>query len=157
MRDRSHHIAVPAIIAKIEVNSEYYFITNTHLAVTANGEAANYQIKQAENLLSLLGSFSDMIVCGDLNAPRGGEVFNLFKNVYQDNIPAEYETSLDQSLHRVKGLKFVVDHILSTKNYSFTNVVLVDGVSDHMAVVGEVASLNKDILSRLRNLLGYYS
>jgi hypothetical protein len=47
-------------------------------------------------------------------------------------------TSLDQNLHRVKGLQYMVDGCFSSGDVNVTSVKLCDGVSDHMAVVAIV-------------------
>ena len=52
--------------------------------------------------------------CGDMNVPRGNETFNRLAEKYKDNIPLEYKTSIDQNLHRVKGLQVMVDGLYYT-------------------------------------------
>jgi hypothetical protein len=44
-------------------------------------------------------------------------------------------TSLDQNLHRIPGLQFMVDGLFTTEKVRAENVALCDGVSDHMAIV----------------------
>src|SRR3989344_53549 len=59
----------------------------------------------------------------------------------KDNIPAEYKTSIDQNLHRVKGIQFMVDSLFTTPTYKASNVKLVDGGSDHMAIVSDIIKI----------------
>jgi len=139
----SNRGSVPVISAHVIKGNKDYHIINTHLTVTKEGSSTNYQNEQAQNLLAYLDSFLDIVLCGDFNAPRGGEVFSLFAAKYKDNIPVKYLTSLDQSLHRIPGLRFVVDCLFSTKKYKITDVILKDGVSDHMAVVANIRRKNK--------------
>ena len=73
-----------------------------------------------------------------MNAPRGNETFSRLEEKYKDNIPREYKTSIDQNLHKVKGIQFMVDGLFTTPVYKASNVKLVDGISDHMAVVAEI-------------------
>jgi hypothetical protein len=73
-----------------------------------------------------------------MNAPRGKESFSRLAKKYKDNIPPEYKTSIDQNLHKVKGIQFMVDGLFTTPSYKASDVKLVDGVSDHMAVVAEI-------------------
>ena len=40
------------------------------------------------------------------------KTFNRLAEKYKDNIPLEYKTSIDQNLHRVKGLQVMVDGLL---------------------------------------------
>lgn len=138
LKEKPHELYVPAIIAKIQFSKKEYFITNTHLTVTEQGESTNYSFEQAIKLIDYLKKYKEMIICGDFNSPRGGGVFDYFCKFYKDNIPKKYKTSLDQNLHRVKNLEFMVDVFFSTKNYRIRNVKLIDGVSDHMAIVAEI-------------------
>jgi len=116
---------------------KFKFMT-THLPVTKNGETTNYQLEVVEKLLKELEKYPEFIFCGDTNAPRGKEAFSLLANKYKDNIPEEYETSLDQNLHRVKGLRYMVDGLFTTPGFIAENVKLIDGVSDHMAIVADI-------------------
>jgi exonuclease III len=126
---------------KNEDGQEYKIIT-THLPVTKEGESSKFQLEVAEAMLSKLAELKDeFVLCGDMNAPRGNETFSRLAAKYKDNIPLEYKTSIDQNLHRVKGIQFMVDCLFSTPNYEASNVKLVDGVSDHMAIVANIAKL----------------
>ncbi len=89
-------------------------------------------------LLKSLDSMPEFVLCGDTNAPRGNETFSRLATKYKDNIPAEYKTSIDQKLHRVKGIMFMVDGLFTTSSCIASNVRLQDGVSDHMAVLAEI-------------------
>ncbi len=120
------------------VDGVIYKIITTHLPVTKEGESSPFQIEVAKNLLEKLNSFGEFVICGDMNAPRGNETFNMLEKKYKDNIPLGYKTSLDQKLHRVKGLQYMVDCLFTTPEYKTSNVKLVDGVSDHMAIVAEI-------------------
>lgn len=116
------------------------FVT-THLPVTHHGESSPYQLETVDSLLKELNSFPEIVLCGDMNAPRGNETFARLEKKYTDNIPLEYKTSLDQNLHRVKGLQHMVDCVFTTPQYRARNVKLVDGVSDHMAVVADIEKI----------------
>ncbi len=111
---------------------------NTHLPVTPKGEVTSYQVEAVDGLLTALKSFSEFVLCGDTNAPRGRVSFDRIAKIYKDKIPQEYKTSIDQNLHRVKGIQFMVDALFTTPAYKAVNVKLVDGVSDHMAVVADI-------------------
>lgn len=115
----------------------YRFIT-TQLPVTHEGEVNAVQIEAVEALLRELSGLGEFVLCGDMNAPRGRASFGRLTEKYKDNIPLEYKTSIDQNLHRAKGIQFVVDALFTTPTYKATNVKLVDGVSDHMAVIGDI-------------------
>jgi exonuclease III len=118
-----------------------YKIITTHLPVTKEGESSPFQIEVASNLLSTLSTLGELVLCGDMNAPRGSKTFSMLEKNYKDNIPEEYKTSIDQNLHRVKGIQFMVDGLFTTPTYKASNVKLVDGVSDHMAIVAEILKI----------------
>jgi len=113
-------------------------IITTHIPVTKDGLSTPYQLNLVDKLLKKLKSQGEFILCGDMNAPRGYETFSRLANVYKDNIPLEYKTSLDQNLHRVCGLQLMVDGLFTTPNYTASNVKLIDGVSDHMAIIATI-------------------
>lgn len=122
-------------------DNKIYKIINTHLPVTKEGESTPYQLEVVDALLEELASFEDFVLCGDMNAPRGRESFSRLAKIYKDNIPLHYKTSIDQNLHRVKGIMFMVDGLFTTKGYIASDVNLVEGVSDHMAVVAEIKAI----------------
>jgi len=113
-------------------------VITTQLPVTIEGEVTPYQLEVIDRVLNKLENFKEFVFCGDINSPRGQESFARFARKYKDNIPQEYKTSIDQNLHRVKGIQFVVDCLFTTPSYKASKVKLVDGVSDHMAVVAEI-------------------
>lgn len=125
----------------VEIESEdkktYKFIT-TQLPVTKEGEVTDFQMEAIDALLSEIESFGEFVLCGDMNAPRGKKSFAKISEKYKDNIPKTYKTSIDQNLHRVKGIQFMVDGLFTTPSYEAKDVRLIDGVSDHMAVVAEI-------------------
>ena len=124
--------------AKAEINGKKYDLATTQFTWTKDGEATDRQRENAEKLLTLLKSHKSLILAGDFNAPRGREIFAEFNKHYRDNIPKEYTTSIDKNIHRAGGLQLMVDSLFSTEDIEFENVKLVDGVSDHMAIVAEV-------------------
>jgi exonuclease III len=115
----------------------FKFIT-TQLPVTHEGEITAYQLEVINSMLSCLSDLGEFVFSGDMNAPRGHKSFDIIAEKYKDNIPQEYKTSIDQNLHRTKGIQFMVDGLFTTPTYNATNVKLVDGVSDHMAVTAEI-------------------
>ncbi|MEI8337669.1 MAG: endonuclease/exonuclease/phosphatase family protein [bacterium] len=125
-------------IETVTEKGEKFKFINTHLPVTEKGETTDYQLEVIEKLLRELLKIPEFILCGDTNAPRGKEAFTLLANKYKDNIPEKYKTSLDQNLHRVKGLQYMVDGLFTTPGYKAENVKLIDGVSDHMAIVADI-------------------
>lgn len=129
------------LVAEIEKEGTTYRIATTHFVWTPDGQANEQQRRASTALLGLLHEIPEYILCGDFNAPRGGEIFERFSSELKDNIPAEYDTSLDPELHRAKGLRYMVDVLFTTPTYTATNVELVFGISDH-AVVSALITKN---------------
>lgn len=132
--------------SEMMIEGKMYRIANTHLAVSHKGTPTSFQLEQAQKLLGILSQFDDLILCGDFNAPRGRETFAMFANKYKDNIPLEYDSTLDANLHKGPDVRsrealYVVDGLFSTPQYQITNVKLVEGVSDHKAIVANIAKV----------------
>ena len=47
--------------------------------------------------------------------------------------------NIERNLHRYKGVQCMVDVLFTTPSYKASNVKLVDGLSDHMAVVADIS------------------
>lgn len=121
-------------------STDLYRIATTHFTWTPDGVSTEYQKEDTKKLISILDDqLKDFVVLGDLNAPRGNESFSMLKDKYKDNIPLEYDSSLDSKLHRAPHLKFMVDGLFSTPAYVVTKVRLAEGVSDHKAIVAMVS------------------
>lgn len=114
-----------------------YLVGTTHFTWTPDGGVSEAQRQDMGRLLEVLTHSPEIVFCGDFNAPRGGEIWGQLATRYQDNIPTHYDSSLDPHLHRLRdSKKLVVDGLWSTPQYRVTEVRLVEGVSDHKAVVG---------------------
>ncbi len=129
--------------ASIQKGGDDFIIGTTHFTWTPDGQADDLQRKDATQLLAMLKKVPGVVFCGDFNAPRGGEIFGMFAGRYKDNIPLSYTTSIDTSMHRLGdklgGRNLMVDGLFTTSEYRCSNVRLQDGVSDHMAVIAEIA------------------
>ncbi|MEK9160464.1 MAG: endonuclease/exonuclease/phosphatase family protein [Patescibacteria group bacterium] len=140
------HRTQHCVLAVTEVMYEgaTYRIGTTHFTWTPRGDADDYQRTDIRALLSLLKKESPLIVCGDFNAPRGGEIFSLLAGAYTDNIPSHYKTSLDISIHRAgeedgENLStLMVDGLFTSPGYEAKGVALMFGVSDHAAIVATI-------------------
>ena len=85
----------------VDQNGAIFTIATTHFTWTPDGYPRDYQYAAAEKLLALLGSFPDIILCGDFNMPRGvNDIYERFVEKYQDGIPTNYASSIDLTLHR---------------------------------------------------------
>src|SRR3989344_3833292 len=114
-------------------------IGTTHFTWTPNGETDQTQKAHFASLLEVLQGIPEIVFCGDLNAPRGREIFDTLATSYKDNIPQRYTTSIDKNIHRAGNLQLMVDGLFSTPAYTLKNVRLEQGVSDHLAIVAEIS------------------
>ncbi len=124
--------------ATFSAHGKTFTVGTTHFTWTPDGEASDAQREDLCKLLAILSGFPDIVCCGDFNAPRGGEIWGELAKRYNDNIPAAYRSSLDPVLHRAGHLEHVVDGLFNTPEYRVSGVRLVEGVSDHKAIVGTI-------------------
>lgn len=118
---------------------------NTHFTWTPDGQPTLEQREHLEKLLDLLSQHPDIVLCGDFNAPRGGEVWSRLASIYKDNIPEFVTTTVDKNKHRAGDLQLVVDGLFSTPEYEVSNVEIVDGVSDHCAIVASIEKISSGL------------
>ncbi len=130
--------ANPLVWATIEKEGEIFIIGTTHFTVALNGGVNDLQRDHLQKMLALLTNKEEFLLTGDFNAPRGGEIFSELAAKYKDNIPLEYASSIDGSLHRAGPLPYMVDGIFSTPGYEVSEVVMKSGVSDHCAFIASV-------------------
>lgn len=123
---------------ELSLDKKKYVIATTHFTWTPDGQASPEQRTDMVSLVRTLSAYPEIVFCGDFNAPRGREMWEELASRYKDNIPPTYVSSIDPSLHRAQNLRYVVDGLFSSPQYRVSDVRLVDGVSDHMAVVGYV-------------------
>ncbi len=129
------------------IDEKIYRYVTVHLPVTFKGESTPYQLEALNGLFKQLDTLGEFILCGDMNTPRGKETFNRLAKKYKDNIPLEYKTSLDKNIHKIGLEKFItegiqyymVDGLFTTKSYQASEVKLIDGLSDHMAIIAEIS------------------
>ncbi len=125
---------------KIQYDATLYNIVTTHFLWSYNGEVSDLQRSSFKNLCESLNNFSELVLIGDFNTPRGGEIFSALKSRYKDNIPHNVHTTIDNSLHRSKlHLMLVVDGFFSSPRYRVTKVSVVDKLSDHLALIGFIS------------------
>lgn len=130
--------AHPLLSLRLQTDEERLTLATTHFSWTPDGKPDDAQRKDLQALLKILEGFDDIVLCGDFNAPRGGEIFTELAKRYTDNIPPHYQTSIDGGLHRAGPLQLMIDGLFSTPQYEVSNVRLQDGVSDHLAIVADI-------------------
>lgn len=125
--------------AKVRIDGDLFTLATTHFTWSGMGAVSDEQKRVYVRFCSLLEQFDELILCGDLNTPRGGEIFDDLAKKYRDNIPAEIETSIDRNLHKSgNDIRLMVDALFTSPQYMASQVAVVPNTSDHMAVVGEV-------------------
>lgn len=117
-----------------------YTFATTHFTWTPDGNPNDAQREDLKKMLAILHKMSDFVFTGDFNAPRGMEIFDALAAEYKDNVPLAYLSSLDPELHILKNSKkLMVDGLFTTPEYIATDVKLVSGVSDHMAITALIS------------------
>ena len=143
--DESFHKNNVLIVAKVaDSTGKEFTIATTHFTLTKEGESTPIQLENLDKLFALTQSFPEIVLIGDMNAPRGFETFTRLSKKYKDNIPLEYKTSIDVTIHR-NGLNCaerMVDGLFTTPKYVASNVKLVSGLSDHMAIVADIEKID---------------
>ncbi len=136
--DDPNAISRAVIWTEVSDGEEDYMIVNTHFVWSPKGQPTEYQHQHLEKLFEITKRLSPHILCGDFNAPRGGEIFTRLAQNYRDNIPLETTTTLDKRFHYAGELNYVVDGMFSQPGYELSEVKVIDGLSDHMAIVAKV-------------------
>lgn len=154
------HTAIRAVTGcEIKHGTSVYRIATTHFTWTPHGEPDNYQRQDVRRMLDAIMPLGELILCGDFNAPRGGEIFSFINDHYHDAIPLHYKTSIDIGLHREGKNKpeelsdKMVDGLFMTHGYKASGVRLESGVSDHMAIIAKINITGSRRITDVWNLL----
>lgn len=76
-----------------------------------------------------------LIFTADLNNARGEYVYNAIAQELIDIVPKSIQSTIDPELHRRPGLKLVVDTIMTSFNVSVKEFKIIEGISDHKALI----------------------
>lgn len=126
------------VVSAVEKNGKKYTVAVTHFTWANDGGVNGEQRRDLQKLLKLLQQRGELLLCGDFNSPRGGEIYKTLSNYLKDNIPLKIKTTIDPHLHKAGPLQLVVDHLWSTPSYEVKNVKVCPGVSDHQAIIAEI-------------------
>lgn len=127
-----------ALVTELEHGGRVYRIVATHFTWSPDGHINDEQRVDFARLQHVLDRYPDYVLCGDFNAPRGREMFAKFTAELRliDHLPPDVTTTLDPRFHRMKdALELVVDTVFSTQHYAAMDVQVLDGVSDHKAIL----------------------
>jgi exonuclease III len=137
-RGKSETVYCALSSGEILKDGQVFAVSTTHFVWTPNGEADGRQRQALVDLFKAMETRPDIILSGDFNAPRGSEIFDAIAARYKDNIPAEYKTSIDGKIHRTGPLPYMVDGLFTTPGYIAEDTRLIDGLSDHMAIISRI-------------------
>jgi len=127
------------LVAKTRVLGQDFQIANSHFTWSGGPVVSENQKRDYAVLKEFLNKFDEMIFCGDLNTPRGEEIWSDLAKKYTDNMLKDIDTTIDKNLHKSgKDIRLVIDALFTTPHYSVSKVRVVPNTSDHMAVVGEI-------------------
>lgn len=129
----------PLLLVTTEKDGEAIVIATTHFMVTEQGVTTDYQRRDLNSLLKILNRLPEVVLCGDFNAPRGGEIFDTLAKQYTDNIPPEYTSSIDGTIHRAGLLPYMIDGLFTTSHYKAEKVKLNSGLSDHLGITALIS------------------
>ncbi len=131
-------IAKALVHAQVETDGKLITIATTHFTWSGKGETSDLQRKDFPNLLQALEKLPEFVLSGDLNAPRGNELWDQLASMYKDNIPAHYTGSIDP-MHKAGELPYVVDALFTTPEYEAHDVEYHTGISDHKAITATIS------------------
>ena len=125
------------LMTELEHEGQSFRIATTHFTWSPDGQINDCQQADFLRLKAVLSKYSDYVLCGDFNAPRGREMFGRFVDELglTDHLPASVTSTLDARFHHVPALELVVDTIFSTPQYRATNIRVLDGISDHKGIL----------------------
>ena len=126
------------ICGDVKKDDTVFRIGTTHFTWTPDAAPNQLQREDTTALLNTMKLVGHIVLMGDFNAPRGGEIFSIFANNFKDNVPVQYTSSIDGALHRAGELPHMVDGIFSTEEYIVSNVRMVCGISDHCGLFGMI-------------------
>lgn len=126
--------------SELDHEGESYRIVTTHFTWSPDGQSIQEQHEDFGRLRQAVAAYDHYALCGDFNAPRGRDLFARFTDELglRDHLPPEVTTTIDPQLHRAGPLQLAVDTIFATPGYQLDAVRVLEGVSDHKAIVATV-------------------
>lgn len=131
------------LITEVANEKSSICLANTHFTWSPNATPNTNQHHDLEILLNHMSQYSECILAGDFNSPRGKVIFDTLSHHYQDNIPSNITSTIDGNLHVAGHLDIVVDGFFTTPYYQVNKIKVVNGISDHCAILAEVTLTQK--------------
>ena len=127
------------LAVQAEVDGEVYQLATTHFTWSEEGKISDLQKENFIKIKSFLKNYPEVIFCGDLNTPRGEQIYDQLAKIYKDNIPSKIDTTVDKNIHKSgKDIRLVIDALFTTPYYQAKKVRVIGGVSDHKALIAEI-------------------
>ena len=128
------------VAAEIEHLGQQYRIATTHFTWSEEGRISDEQVADFTRMQKVLARYPDYVLCGDFNAPRGRDMFTLFTDKLGliDHLPPHVTSTIDGNFHRAGDLDLAVDTVFASPHYQVSEVQVIDGVSDHKAIVAKI-------------------
>lgn len=126
------------LLASLRIGSERFNFGTTHFTWHNRARPSDEQLEDFEKLAVLLDRTPDVVLTGDFNSPRGHMIFDSLAERYRDNIPADIETTNDTGVRPEATWRLVIDGFFTSRHYRAENVRMVQGLSDHKGILGEV-------------------
>lgn len=129
------------VMTELQHDGQNYTIGTTHFTWSMAGATTDEQCEDFARLKQVLLPYSDYVLCGDFNAPRGGKLFSMFVSELGlvDHLPPHVTSTIDPQFHYAGALQLAVDTIFASPEYSVTNVQVLEGISDHKGILAVVA------------------
>lgn len=124
--------------ASVERGSVRFNLATTYFTWVRGADPSKEQLEDFKRLAVLLDQTQDIILTGDFNSPRGYPIYDSLAKRYRDNVPLEVDTTLDPGVRPEHTWQYVVDGFFTSEHYRVENVRMVQGLSDHKGILGEV-------------------
>ncbi len=126
------------LVVEVETDTGVVPVATTHFRRSAKGKATASQARALDEVLDFAEEYPTLAIAGDWNIPRGNEHYQRLTQEFTDNIPPEYQGSLDPELHGVGHLDLMVDYVWTKGDVIARGVQLHTGVSDHRAITAQL-------------------
>jgi|SRR3989344_288601 len=124
--------------ANLEIGSDRFNFGTTHFTWHNRAEPSDEQLEDFKKLAVLLDRTPDLVLTGDFNSPRGYPIFDSIAQRYKDNIPDNVDTTNDTGVRPEATWRLVIDGFFTSPHYLAENIRMVQGLSDHQGIMGEV-------------------
>ena len=129
------------LTCNLHKDGKKYSIATTH-GVWVKGGAPDDHQRDGTNRLFEIVNAENLVLAGDMNFSRGGEIYKLFvKDRIHDCLPQTIDNTLDPVNHSLRGkLKIVSDYVFSIGDqYEVMDVNAEFGVSDHAGITFSIS------------------